>query len=355
MPYDRPPLSKQVLRGKQSTSAFNVDYEKLGVDLHLGRRAVHLDTKSMSLALDNGVVLSYSDLIIATGAKPLVPKAFADHQSVFTLRNIEDAFTIAERLTIASRIAIVGGGFIGCEVAASARYLGSNVTMIEALAAPLQRAIGSAPARVVADLHVRMGVQVLVGTQVTSIEEAGDHARLSLGDGRQVETQTVVLGLGVRPDLKWLEGAGIATRRGVLCDAWGRTSVPHVFAVGDVAEWWNPLSGTNCILEHWTSAVEQAAKVASCIAGTDDGKPLDTVPYFWSDMYDVKIQALGMLGTEDGELEIIDAASGSLYLYARRSVLVGALAFSAPKQLMSLRKMIQNRAILNDALRSCGC
>jgi len=357
LPYDRPPLSKEVLRGEADADRLALrrkSYDDLNVDLRLGRRAVSLDTEAREVRLDNGDRVSFDGLVIATGGQvrqlPNQPRL----EGIRMLRTLDDAFAIRAALQSKPRVAVIGAGFIGAEVAASAQQLGLEVTMIEALETPLAQSLGPRLGRILQEAHERRGVRVLCGRRVQSFGGTDRVESLLLDDGTRVDCELVVVGIGVRPAVSWLEGSGIEVDDGVLCDATLASSVPDVVAAGDVASWYNPLFEERMRVEHWTNAVEQARHaVSTLLAAPGEAKPFESVPMFWSDQFDIKIQGAGRPKPSD-ELIFVGGAPESeklIALYGRAGRLVGAVAFNQPPKLVQLRILIGRRGNVDEALK----
>jgi len=342
-PYDRPPLSKQLLRGEWDPArvALKTSYDVLAADLRLGRRAVSLDVRERRVTLDDGARIPYDGCVIATGATARTLPGSEKVQGVHTLRTMEDALAIRSALAKKPRVAVVGAGFIGLEVAASCRALGLEVTVIETAGVPLGTVLGDAVGESIRAFHEDHGVRFRTATSVVGI--AGDRAveGLHLSDGTTVPAELVVVGIGVTPETAWLEGSGIAVDRGVLTDAACRTNVPGVVACGDVARSYNPLFDETLRVEHWTNAVEQAnAAVTALLGGDAPASP--SVPYFWSDQYDAKIQFAGRIAKTDA-LEVLEgsiAEKNLVAIYGRAGKLRGVLAVNKPAALIRYRRAI---------------
>jgi len=343
LPYDRPPLSKQVLRGEWNAERVRLparpSYDELRLDLRLGRRAARLDTTGRTLHLDDGEALPFSRLVISTGASPrTLPGSLP--AGVHTLRTLGDALAIREALVRGPRVAIVGAGFIGLEVAASCRALGLDVTIVEAAHLPLPQ-LGPVMGKAVVELHRDHGVALRLGVKVDAVLGERDVRGLRLSDDTTVEADLVIVGIGVAPETAWLGGSGVVVDDGVRCDATGATSVPGIVACGDVARWDNPLYGDARRVEHWTSAVEQA-HVAAARLVEDAPPPLRAVPYFWSDQYDCKLQFAGRVLPGDA-LQVLEgslAGRSLVALYGRAGQLSGVLAVNRPAQLIRYKKAI---------------
>jgi 3-phenylpropionate/trans-cinnamate dioxygenase ferredoxin reductase subunit len=348
-PYDRPPLSKQVLRGERQETPLREDWTGLDVELRLGRRAVALHPGDRTLLLDDGGTLDYDALVIATGARPrTLPGISGDGAHV--LRTLEDSHALAGDIRRTGRLTIVGGGLIGCEVAASARGLGAEVTLLELLPAPLARILGDRVAAEIARMHEDAGVRLLCGRSVVEARGEGPERELLLSDGTTVQAPVVLVGLGVLPDTGWLDGSGVEVDNGVVCDATGRTSADGVWAAGDAARWEHPLFRTHLRMEHWTSAADQGVAVARDLAG--DPSPLAEVPYFWSDQYGVKFQILGLPHPDDEVtfLRVGPAADKLLAVYGRDGAVTAVLGAGAPRWVLRMRPLIRDGAPYEQAL-----
>lgn len=354
LPYDRPPLSKEILRGAWERDKLALragGYDDLGVELSLGRRAVSLDSVARRVHLDDGSSISFDRLVIATGGRarelPNQPRLAGVH----TLRTVDDALAIRAALTAKPRVAVIGAGFIGSEVAASARQLGLEVSMVEALNVPLESSLGPRIGGILQRAHERRGVRVHCGRRVARFEGEDRLRGLILDDGTPVPCELCVVGIGMIPAVGWLEGSGIELDDGVRCDEALATSVPGVVAAGDAASWYNPLFGERMRVEHWTNAVEQARHaVATLLAPPTEAKPFESVPVFWSDQFDLKIQGAGRPKPTD-ELVMSRSPHGErlVALYGRAGRLVGAVTFNHPAKLVRLRRLIGLRSPMEDA------
>jgi len=355
-PYDRPPLSKEILRGEWTQDRIALrrkSYDELGVELILGRSAVELRTEARELYLEGGESVSYDGLLIATGGRA---RALPDQPAldgVFTLRTLDDALAIRAALEAKPRVVVVGAGFIGAEVAASARQLGLDVTMIEALETPLARTLGPEIGGILQRAHERRGVRVLCGRRVERFEGTDRVTGLTLDDGTTLDCGLVIVGIGMTPSVTWLEGSGVELDDGVRCDETLSTSVPGIVAAGDVASWYNPLFEERMRVEHWTNAVEQARHaVSTLLAAPGEAKPFSSVPMFWSDQFEIKIQGAGRPRPSDA-LNVVrhsDAAK-LVALYSRAGRLVGAVTFNQPPKLIQLRMLIAKGGTLEEAVQ----
>ena len=355
LPYDRPPLSKELLQGRWEVDRIGLrrqPYEELELDLRLGVRATALDLAARELVLGDGVREPYDALVLATGASPRRLRGQPDLPGVHLLRTLDDALALRAALEARPRVLVVGAGFIGAEVAASCRARGLQVTLVEPLPVPLARGLGEAMGRVCAELHRDQGVDLRCGVGVSGFQGHQRIERVTLSDGSSVEADLVVVGIGAAPETGWLEGSGLRLDDGVVCDAFC-AAAPGVFAAGDVARWHNPLFGEEMRVEYWSNAVEQGSYVAERLAGTDLGaQPFAPVPFFWSDQYGVKIQFAGRMRPDD-EVRLV---AGSLAerkftaLYGRAGRLSGVLAWSRPRDLAKYRRLIAAATPFESAL-----
>jgi 3-phenylpropionate/trans-cinnamate dioxygenase ferredoxin reductase component len=295
-PYERPPLSKDYLRGEVGREKVYVHddgfYAEHDIELRLGRTALSLDTANTRLELDDGELLSYDRLLLATGAEPRrlsVPGA--DLDGVFYLRSVRDSDALRERLDRGGAVVVVGAGWIGAEVAASARQRGLDVTVIEPASVPLERVLGKEAGAIYGEIHADHGVRMLLGAGVDAFEGDGVVERVRTSDGRVVDCDFVVVGVGVEPRIALAAQAGIAVDNGVLVDEHLQTSVPGVFAAGDVANAQHPFYGERIRVEHWANALNQAPAAARSMLG--QSAAYDRLPYFFSDQYDVGMEYTG--------------------------------------------------------------
>jgi NADPH-dependent 2,4-dienoyl-CoA reductase/sulfur reductase-like enzyme len=357
-PYDRPPLSKQLLRGEWPEQRVRLRDEAalqaLALDLRLGVRAQSLDAARRVLHLDDGSELGYDGLVIATGATPRTLAGAEALQGVYVLRTLDDALALRAALKTGPRVCLVGAGFIGLEVAASCRALGLAVTAVEPLELPLSNKIGMAMAEVIAAMHRDHGVELRCGVGVAAIEGGARVERVRLADGSAVEADVVVVGVGVRPAIEWLQGSGIALGDGVVCDETCASSLPDVVAAGDVVSWRNPRFDETRRVEHWSNAGEMASHaVERLLQGPAYREPFAPVPYFWSDQYDVRLQVVGSLRADD-ELALVEGSATErklVALYGRRGRLTAALCINRPAQLVRYRRLLQQEVDFASAVR----
>jgi 3-phenylpropionate/trans-cinnamate dioxygenase ferredoxin reductase component len=295
-PYERPPLSKDYLRGESERDAARVHpegfYEEHDIEVLTGERVDALDVGSREVALDGGTRLGYDRLLIATGASPkALPIDGAGLDGIMTLRTIADSDALRERLAAKPRVLVVGAGWIGCEVAASARQLGCDVTIVEVAALPLERVLGPELGAVYRDVHADHGVTYLGETGVERFEGEGRVERVRTTGGTTLDADLVVVGVGVAPRVELARAAGLAVSDGIEVDAGLATSAPGVFAAGDVALARHPLLGRAIRVEHWANALEQGPAAARAMLGREVS--YDKVPYFFSDQYDVGMEYSG--------------------------------------------------------------
>ncbi len=295
-PYERPPLSKDYLRGDAGRDKVYVHdeafYEQQGIELRLGRTATRLDTSGRELELDDGETLGYDRLLVTTGAEPRrlrVPGSELD--GVVYLRSVRDSDALRERLDRGGRAVVVGAGWIGAEVAASARQRGVDVTLLDPLAVPLERVLGFDVGAVYRDLHADNGVRLRMGTGVEAFEGDGRLERVRTSHGDTIDCDFAVIGVGVEPRTALAVEAGIAVEDGIVVNEELETSVPGVFAAGDVASAWHPFYGRRVRVEHWANALNQGPAAARNMLGR--GEAYDRLPYFFSDQYDVGMEYTG--------------------------------------------------------------
>jgi len=295
-PYERPPLSKDYLRGEAGRDKVYVHdegfYAEHDIDLRRGRTAVSLDTARREVTLDDGDRLRYDRLLLTTGAEPRrLPIPGADLNGVLYLRSVRDSDTLRERLDRGGTALVVGAGWIGSEVAASARQRGLEVSVVDPAAVPLERVLGAEVGAVYRDLHADHGVRMLMGTGVEAFEGSDAVERVRTTDGREVQCDFVVVGVGVEPRTELASQAGMALDNGILVNDELRTSVPGVFAAGDVANAHHPLYGERIRVEHWANALNQGPAAARNMLGRRD--PYERLPYFFSDQYDLGMEYTG--------------------------------------------------------------
>ncbi|QQK51666.1 oxidoreductase [Mycobacterium avium subsp. paratuberculosis] len=343
LPYDRPPLSKEVLRKEVDDTALKPRqwYDDNDITLRLGSAARSLDTAAQTLTLEDGTTLGYDKLVIATGLVPRRIPTIPDLDGIRVLRTFDESLALREHASAAQRAVIIGAGFIGCEVAASLRSLGVDVVLVEPQPTPLAAVLGEQIGELVARLHRAEGVDVRLGVGVAQVRGDTHVEAVVLTDGTELAADVVVIGIGSRPATDWLEGSGVAidsVDRGVLCDEAGRTSAPNVWALGDVASW-RDAAGHQGRVEHWSNVADQARVVVPAMLGKEV-PPVVVVPYFWSDQYDVKIQCLGEPEADDIVHIVEDDGRKFLAYYERDGALVGVVGGGMPGKVMKTRAKI---------------
>ena len=299
-PYERPPLSKDLLLDKGTPEDAAVHepawYDEHGIDLRTATSATAIDLAGRRVQA-GGDWLEYDELVLATGARPRhLPMADESGAPAVYLRTLDDSLALRKRLTEGARIGIIGAGWIGLEVASAARQHGAEVTVLESLDLPLLRVLGPEVAQVFADLHREHGVDLRCGVQVTGITSRGDGATVALGDGSALDVDLLVVGVGVQPNTELAESAGLTVDNGIRTDARLRTSDEHVHAIGDVANIDHPVLGHPLRVEHWDTAKKHGAALAATLSGT----PTDAadLPYFFTDQYDLGMEYVGNPGPE---------------------------------------------------------
>jgi NADPH-dependent 2,4-dienoyl-CoA reductase/sulfur reductase-like enzyme len=296
-PYDRPPLSKDFLAGRAEIAdlTLETDTEALDAEWILGTRAVSFDPSTRTVHLEDGGMVHAEALVIATGASPRNLPQIAGADNVVTLRTIADAQKLRELVRRGGRMVVVGAGFIGAEVASTAHGLGMEVTVLEKSPTPLCGPLGAQLGAVVAGLHEAAGVELICGADIADFALTdGSVTAVRLADGRVLDADVVVVGIGAVPNVGWLESSGIELGNGVVCDAVGATSLPGVVAVGDCAAWWDPTTARHQRVEHWTGAAQRPGAAVSALLGEDpQNLPAVKPPYFWSDQYGTRLQFAG--------------------------------------------------------------
>ena len=347
-PYDRPPLSKQILAGEWEATQLPLRpydvLDSLGLELRLGVAATGLDVADRTVKLADGAHVPYDGLVVATGVRPRRLPGEGAH----VLRTLDDALALRDRLGRGRRLIVVGAGFLGAEAAAVAWQLGARVTLLEPAPVPLAHAVGGAVGQVLSQAHLDRGVELRCGVTVAAVTEDG----VRLADGEVVRGDEVLVAIGSLPNTEWLTDSGLTVDNGVVCDEYSEAA-PGVYAAGDVARWHNPLFGVSMRVEHRTHAAEQGMAAARNLLRPQARKPFAPVPYFWSDQYDMKIQAYGYLRGHD-EVAVVDgdlAERRFVAAYRTGDRLTGALAVGMPpKAIRGWRQAIAVRAAWRDAV-----
>lgn len=346
-PYDRPPLSKELLGGggDGASTAFREPgwYERQSIDLLLGIRAISLDVAQRRLDLADGSSLRYRQLVVASGSRARTLPILAGYENVSVLRSIDDCLGLRDVLARRPRLAVIGAGFIGQEAAATARRLGAEVTMIEAAAAPLNSILGLQLGEWFARLHRAEGVEVLTNSTVAACVGNGTVEALRLSGGRTIETDHVLVGVGVQPEVDWMAATGLAGPGGIRVDADGHTAIEGLMAIGDAAATFDAAVGSHIPGSHWEAAARQAARAARAILGLDPGPaPLTS---FWTDQYGIRIQYLGHARLADRvEIDGDPAERSFVATFLRAGAPVGALIVGRPRALPAVRNLIDKGA-----------
>jgi NADPH-dependent 2,4-dienoyl-CoA reductase/sulfur reductase-like enzyme len=353
LPYTRPPLSKELLAGEHTVDRVALPCDELGVDWRLGASAASLDRTGRRVVLSDGDEVEYDRLILATGSRPRRwPGVGAELAGVHVLRNVDDSLALRAAFDDRPRVAIVGAGFIGCEVAQTARKEGLEVTLIDIAPTPMLP-LGPELGEWCAELHRDNGVEVRVGVGVAGLIGDGHVSAVELEGGERIPADVVVVGLGAVPNTEWLAGSGLTVDPGLRCDA-TLTAVgdPDILGAGDIVAWPHPLAdGESIRIEHWTVAAEQGQLAGrNVLVGPDERKPYVAPPYFWSDQYDVKIQSLGLPGRAS-RVELLESApdrSRLVYGAERDGRLVGMIAISAARRLGFYRMALEDPPLFDE-------
>ncbi len=371
LPYDRPPLSKQVLAGtwppEKAVLADKRRSSELRVHEVLGRRATALNAAACTVTLDDGNELSGAGVVVTTGASPRSLPGTEDlgqADGLFTLRTLDDALALRAAVTPAEgvRVIVIGAGFIGAEVASTCSSLGCTVTVLEALSIPLQPILGPEIGAHCGSLHGANGVELRTGVAVAAVRRAGSDGgtaaagrlEVELDGGEVLAADVVVVGIGVVPETAWLEDSGLTLANGVVCDD-RLFAADRIVAGGDVARWaWRHDGSEEMIrIEHWNVAAEAGVAAArNLLAGRADATSFTPVPYFWSDQYGIRFQVIGSPRGSD-EVEVVDGsfAEGKFVaLFGRAGRLSAVMAIGRPRQLMMYRPLLQNGSSWEEAL-----
>jgi 3-phenylpropionate/trans-cinnamate dioxygenase ferredoxin reductase subunit len=353
-PYDRPPLSKQVLLGKFSESDYQLDFdhEALDVELLLGRRAEELDVPTRTVSLEGGEKVKCDGLVIATGARARVldrPRLTGVH----SLRTIDDARSLAAELdSEPANVVVIGGGFIGTEVASACRSRGLNVTIVESLQQPMAQALGVEVGGLIATMHRENGVELRLGVSVADIGGSDRVEDVRLSDGSVLSADLVVVAIGAQPETQWLTSSGLSLNDGVLSDQFCLVA-PKIVAAGDVARWWSVRLGRWIRVEHWDNAIRQGRHAAlTLLASSQSLTPntYDSAPWVWSDQFGIKLQIIGSPTPYD-EVRIVQGDVHQAFaLYRSGTELAGAFAIGFGKRMLELRRNFEDGVTWSDAL-----
>jgi 3-phenylpropionate/trans-cinnamate dioxygenase ferredoxin reductase subunit len=342
LPYTRPPLSKELLAGEHPDDRVEFPCDTLETEWRLGVSASSLDRVRRRVVVSDGDEIAYDRLILATGSRPRRwPGPGGELEGVHMLRTVDDSLALRAAFERRPRIAIVGAGFIGCEVAQTARKAGLDVTLIDVAETPMLP-LGAELGGWCADLHRSHGVDLRLGIGVAALVGDRRVEAVELAGGERIDADLVVVGLGAVPNTEWLAGSGIQVDPGLKCDATlTATGDPDVLGAGDIVSWPHPLADGEALrIEHWTVAAEQGQLAGrNVLLAPDERKPYDAPPYFWSDQYDAKIQSLGLPGRAE-RLELLESTpdrSRVVYAGERDGRLVGVVAINAPRRLGAYR------------------
>ncbi|WP_067855113.1 NAD(P)/FAD-dependent oxidoreductase [Nocardia shimofusensis] len=376
LPYDRPPLSKAMLVAPDDAQVdvqlrpASVLEDELGVRVLTSTTALALDTERRNLHTTGGD-LGYDELIIASGATARRLPEDRKYSGILALRTLDDARRVRKALSNRARVVVIGAGFIGSEIASAARKLGAAVTIVESAPAPLIRSLGTQIGALCADLHRDHGTDLRLDTTITAIHPRDDAepdadgrypvGAVELSDGTTLHADVVVAGIGASPSTAWLKNSGVQLHHrdgGVMCDehlaAVDETgaAIAHVWAAGDVAHWPNPLFDRTMRLEHWTSAADQGALAArNALAAPEDRRPYSTVPYFWSDWYETRIQFVGVPQAEEVLVQHRrDERGGTVALYRAGQRLIGVLTIGRPDLIMKYRRLVAGSATFQEGV-----
>jgi 3-phenylpropionate/trans-cinnamate dioxygenase ferredoxin reductase component len=346
-PYERPPLSKEYLRGETPDEKLYLQtptyYEEQRIEMRLGMRATRLDVAARVVTIEGGEGLAYDKLLIATGCEVrrlTVPGS--ELEGLFYLRTRGDSERLGAEIQRARRVVVIGAGFIGSEVAASARTMGREVTLLEAAPVPLARALGPRMGEYCAGIHRDHGVDLRLGCGVSELLGSARVEEVVLANGSRIACDLVVVGVGVAPAVSWLDGSGLALENGVVVDEYCESSVPGVYAAGDVANAWNPLFSERLRVEHYDNAQNQGLAAGKSMAGRRE--PYAPVPYFWSDQYDMTLQYVGH-GRGDDEIVVRGDVGKRSFVafYVRAGRLRAALGIGRPRDVMAAKRLVQAR------------
>jgi 3-phenylpropionate/trans-cinnamate dioxygenase ferredoxin reductase subunit len=356
LPYDRPPLSKEVLAGTWSEDRVRLRHPgRLGaleLDLRLGVRAEAVDTGTRTVALSDGSQVGYRDLVIATGVRPRRLPGTDGVAGVHVLRTLDDARRLRSELAGGPRLVIVGAGFLGAEVASVARAAGATVTLVSDVDAPLSDVLGHELGQLLIGVHADHGVRVHAGVKVIGIAtEDGRATGVQLADGTTLDADVVLVSIGSIPNIEWLAASGIPTGNGVVCDEYCRAA-PGVWAAGDVASWNHVGIGERIRVEHRTNAAEQGMAVARNILAGSNPAPFVPVPYIWSDQYDLKIQIYGLpRGAESFTVTDGSLADRKLVaIYGKGGRTRAAVGINMMRPLRTARSLVAEQAELTSIL-----
>lgn len=358
LPYDKPPLSKQYLAGSWDDDRITLltaeEAAAANIELRLGVAAVGLDTACRTVRLADGSVVGYNSLVIATGADAR-PAPWTVDSGLHVVRTLDDSRRLADALAVPGHVVVVGGGFIGAEVASTAWSSGHDVTIVDPSEAPMGRLVGVELGTMLADVHRRHGVETRFGQSVEAVSGSAGALRVTLSGGEALDAAAVIVGIGARPNDGWLADSALLIDNGVVCDEFCRAvGHPDITAVGDVARWYHQGHQERVRVEHWTNASEQAACVAHNLAQPDDLRVYTPTEYVWSDQYGWKIQIAGRpnrgaLHRLIGDLEGDNPRAAAVFA-DERDVLCGVVTVNWPKAVMICRQLVASGAHVAEAV-----
>ena len=344
-PYERPPLSKEYLRGQVPREKIFIHkpgfYEEQRIELRLGVRATGLDLQERAVELEGGERIAFDRLLLATGGRPRrLAAPGSDLDGIYELRTVADSERIAAQLQPGRRLVVIGAGFIGAEVAASARMQGLDVTVLEMSPVPLGRALGEEMGRLYGEIHREHGVELLTGEAIDRFEGSGRVERVVGASGRAIDCDFVVVGVGIEPATELAEQAGLAVENGIVVDEYAETSVAGVFAAGDVARFYHPVLQERLRVEHWANAQNQGVLAAKNMLGRREAYV--EIPWFWSDQYDLNLQYVGHASSWD-EIVMRGDVAGRKFtaFYLKDGRLRAALALNRFKDIRPSRELIK--------------
>ena len=344
-PYERPPLSKEYLRGESAREKLFIVppafFDENDIELRLGEEAKRIDAQERAVELDSGERVSFDALLLATGGRArALPIPGVDLEGVYYLRHVGDSESIAAELQEGRRLVVIGAGFIGSEVAASARMKGLDVTMLEIAPVPLERALGRELGGIFAEIHRDHGIDLRTSEGVERFEGAQRVERVIATSGAAIDCDLVVIGVGIIPNTEIAEGAGISVNNGIVVDEYCRTDVNGIFAAGDVANFYSPILDERLRIEHWANAQSQGRAAALNMLGRKE--PYNEVPWFWSDQYDLNMQLVGHAPSWDEVVfrgSVSERAFTAFYLKDGR--LRAALAVNRFRDIRPSRELIK--------------
>jgi NADPH-dependent 2,4-dienoyl-CoA reductase/sulfur reductase-like enzyme len=347
LPYNRPPLSKELLTGELDEDDIRLltaaQVSELDITLHLGARAHGLKKAEKLVDTDVGMI-GFDALVVATGAVPVLPESWAALDGVTALRTLKDARAIRAALGASPRVVVVGGGFIGCEIAASIRQLGGEVTIVEGASSLMARALAPPLAERISRLHERRGVVVRCGSPVAELRGSRKVEEVVLADGTRLEANLVIVGLGARPATDWLAASGLDVRDGICTDA-SLCAAPGIYAVGDVVRYDDGVTPGGRRVEHWASAREHGVLAAANLLHPASARSVSGTPFIWSDQHGSRIQIVGT-GSDD-HLRFgsgTDEDGGFAAFVGDAERVTGMIAFDRPRQFRHGRRLVEAHA-----------